>query len=95
MPLPPVEFKSDGCTAWFDGNWWPCCEAHDLSYWYGGTSTERMVADAKLARCVQERSNVVNAWLMHTFVRIFGACWLPAPFRWGYGWPWPQCGPER
>lgn len=92
-PTPPLAFRSDGCSYWFDGNWYDCCYAHDLDYWIGGTFADRAVADAKLQRCIARKGQPVNAWLMHTFVRALGGCWIPWSHRWGAGWPWPQCGP--
>lgn len=89
---PPREFVSDGCTFWFDGNWFECCEAHDLDYWTGGSYADRVVADAKLERCVARKGHPVQGWLMHLFVRALGGCWVPWAYRWGSGWPWPQCG---
>lgn len=89
---PPSEFVSDGCTFWFDGNWVECCEAHDLDYWAGGSYADRVVSDAKLERCIARKGHPVQAWLMHTFVRLLGWCWVPWDYRWGSGWPWPQCG---
>lgn len=94
MPTPPRPFVSDGCTGWFDGDWWECCEAHDLDYWYGGSYFDRQYSDAKLARCVARKGHPVHAWLMHYFVRGLGFCYAPWSARWGAGWPWPQCGPE-
>lgn len=90
--VPDTEFKTDGCTFWFDGNWWECCEAHDLDYWKGGSYADRAVSDAKLQRCVARKGHPVQAWVMHTFVRALGGCWIPWSYRWGSGWPWPQCG---
>lgn len=91
---PDTEFTNDGCTFWFDGDWWECCEAHDLDYWLGGSYADRVVSDAKLQRCISRKGHPVMAWLMHAFVRPLGACWIPWAHRWGAGWNWPQCGPR-
>jgi hypothetical protein len=32
-PLPPNEFKSDGCSLWPDSEWVDCCVEHDVNYW--------------------------------------------------------------
>jgi hypothetical protein len=32
---------------------------------------------------------------MYIGVRIGGHAWLPTPWRWGYGWYWPQSGPKK
>ena len=51
---PPIPFKSDGCSMWFD-SWkgidlYPACFFHDLKYWcgYPGEEAERLIADAEL-----------------------------------------------
>ena len=95
MTLPPADFRSDGCTLWFDGNYYECCEAHDLDYWLGGSYADRLVSDAKLARCVARKGHPFMGWLMHEFVRPLGTCWIPWSHRWGAGWSWPQCGPDE
>jgi hypothetical protein len=92
-PHPHNPFKSDGCSLWPDGDWVDCCVEHDLVYWMGGTSEERRAADLELTRCVAERGHPYIARLMYIGVRIGGVWWLPAPFRWGFGWDYPQTGP--
>lgn len=92
-PHPPNIFKSDGCSCWPDGSWVECCVRHDLVYWMGGTSEERKAADRELTRCVSERGHPAVAQLMYIGVRVGGVWWLPTPFRWGFGWEYPQTGP--
>ncbi|MEZ5345419.1 MAG: hypothetical protein R2681_07685 [Pyrinomonadaceae bacterium] len=84
----PPGFKSDGCTAYPDGNYRECCEAHDLDYFKGGSFSERHDSDKRLYRCVKAKGgwkNKINAPLMYLGVRVFGTAWLPTPFRWGFG----------
>ncbi len=87
-------FRSDGCSAFPDGTWeqnklWlRCCYQHDLSYWQGGTSLQRLVADHDLEQCVQSVGEPHIAELMLAGVRVGGSPYWPTPFRWGYGWPY-------
>jgi hypothetical protein len=85
-------FTSDGCSVFPDGNWqqqqlWlPCCTAHDVAYWQGGTAEMRADADAKLQQCVAAIGQPEIAQIMQAGVRVGGTPYLPTPFRWGYGW---------
>ncbi|WP_051284357.1 hypothetical protein [Desulforegula conservatrix] len=66
---------SDGCTCFFDGNWWACCVGHDYEYADGGTLTDKIVSDWKLAKCVANRGGTVNkvaAALMFVGVSVGG-----------------------
>jgi len=92
-PLPPRTFKSDGCSLWPDGDWLECCVKHDLLYWQGGTSKERRDADLELRECVTEKGHPIVGQAMFLGVRIGGVWWLPTPFRWGFGWNYPDSGP--
>ncbi|TPH13451.1 hypothetical protein [Litorilituus lipolyticus] len=89
-------FTSDGCSAFPDGTfeqsqlWLSCCTAHDLAYWQGGTSNERLVADEALQQCVAKVGEPEIAQLMLAGVRVGGTPYLPTPFRWGYGWSYPR-----
>lgn len=38
--------------------------------------------------CVVENGHPIVAFIMWIGVRIGGHPLLPAPWRWGYGWPW-------
>lgn len=68
--------------------WRDCCVAHDVVYWRGGTSDERLGADEALRACVLARTqDAPLAWLMYRGVRAGGVPWLPTTYRWGYGWP--------
>jgi hypothetical protein len=85
-------FTTDGCSAFPNGTlehkqlWLPCCTAHDVAYWQGGTYDERLVADEQLYQCVSKLGELKIAELMLTGVRFGGNPYLPTTFRWGYGW---------
>jgi len=89
-------FTTDGCSAFPDGTpvartaWLNCCIRHDLSYWKGGTSDERVDADRALEKCVADIGESEIARLMLAGVRAGGGPYFPTPYRWGYGWPYPR-----
>lgn len=92
-PLRLNEFKSDGCSLFFDKSpfsdkdWIECCYKHDLAYWRGGTKEERKRADIKLKECIYEKTNDANlAEQMYYGVRLGGSAYFPTWYRWGYGW---------
>ena len=92
-PLPPKPFASDGCSCWWDGDWVDCCVRHDLVYWMGGASEERKQADLELMKCLEGKGHSVIGRMMYMGVRVGGVWWLPTPFRWGFGWNYPDTGP--
>jgi len=86
-------FTTDGCSMFPDraligkADWCSCCLAHDLAYWQGGTAEERLAAHRELARCVKDAAHSrVLATTMLAGVRAGGSAYLPASYRWGYGW---------
>ncbi|TEW48971.1 hypothetical protein [Psychromonas algicola] len=85
-------FTSDGCSAFPDGTlqendlWLACCTSHDIAYWQGGTSRQRLAADNQLKQCVAAVGKPNIAALMLKGVRIGGSPYIPTSFRWGYGW---------
>ncbi|TCI03260.1 hypothetical protein EZV61_10285 [Corallincola luteus] len=89
-------FTTDGCSLFPDGTlmqrtlWLACCESHDIAYWMGGTSKQRVEADLALKQCVADIGEPMVAELMLNGVRIGGTPFLPTQFRWGYGWPYPR-----
>jgi hypothetical protein len=89
-------FTSDGCSLFPDGTveqqelWLTCCVAHDFDYWQGGSATQRERSDARLKQCVKEVGEPIIASMMLAGVRVGGSPYLPTPFRWGYGWPYPR-----
>ena len=88
-------FTTDGCSAFPDGTliekqlWLACCTEHDYAYWQGGTVQQRLDADVQLEQCVTVVGEPRIAALMLAGVRVGGVPYLPTPFRWGYGWPYP------
>ncbi len=86
----------DGCSLFPDGTieqqslWANCCIRHDISYWQGGTSTEREKADESLRECVLKVGEPEIAEIMLAGVRIGGSPYFPTSYRWGYGWPYPR-----
>jgi hypothetical protein len=84
----PADFKSDGCSLFFDGDYRDCCVEHDKAYFFGGSSKERWQADKKLYKCVAAKKGFhhkIIAPIMWLGIRIGGVSWLPTPFRWGFG----------
>jgi len=89
---PPLPFKSDGCTGWFN-EWkgvsiYPAGFLHDLKYWagYPGEEVERLVADAELMVDVARLLNSTEmAETMFHGVRLGGSDKLKTPFAWGFG----------
>jgi hypothetical protein len=85
-------YTSDGCSLFPDGTsqakdaWLHCCEAHDRRYWIGGTEEDRMSADLDLRSCVAATGRPELADWMLKGTRIGGGPYVPAGFRWGYGW---------
>ena len=87
-------FSTDGCSRFPDrapsghADWCQCCVVHDLAYWRGGTSEERLGADLALKACVRNASgSELLAEVMFAGVRAGGGPHLPTSYRWGYGWP--------
>ncbi|GHB60707.1 hypothetical protein GCM10008107_07440 [Psychrosphaera saromensis] len=89
-------FTSDGCSIFPDGTlehkdlWLACCTAHDYAYWQGGTAEQKEIADKELKNCVAKVGQPKIAELMLAGVIVGGNPYLPTPFRWGYGWPYPR-----
>lgn len=87
-------YLSDGCSSFPDGTfahktlWLDCCEAHDFSYWQGGTREQRAAADTELQQCVASTGEPQIAGLMLKGVRVGGSPYWPTTYRWGYGWPY-------
>jgi pimeloyl-ACP methyl ester carboxylesterase len=83
-------FKFDGCSHWFQ-RWrgkkiWRACFFHDLRYWVGGSSTDRLIADAKLMIDVAELlDDPTMAEIMFAGVRAGGGSAWKQEFSWGFG----------
>ena len=90
------DFESDGCSFFPDGTWkdsdlWQdCCVIHDIAYWQGGTKKQRTNADQILKNCVANHDQSAISKIMFLGVRIGGTPYLPTPYRWGFGWPYPR-----
>jgi hypothetical protein len=84
---PNVEFITDGCSAWFDGRWVPCCVEHDIEYWCEGTSERRRLVDREFRECLKEFGPGWLAWLEWPGVRVGGHPIFPTRYRcgWGFG----------
>ncbi|WP_286265203.1 hypothetical protein [Thalassotalea atypica] len=89
-------FTTDGCSSFPDGTlnqrdlFLPCCIRHDLAYWQGGSVAQRLQVDQAFSACIVSVGKPKLAKLMFLGVRVGGAPYLPTPFRWGYGWPYPK-----
>ena len=84
----PENFKSDGCSMFFDGCYRDCCVEHDKAYYFGGSRKERRNADKLLFKCIARKKgwwHKVVAPLVWAGVRVGGVGFLPTPFRWGFG----------
>ena len=91
--VPPRPFTTDGCTLTPDGTWQACCVEHDMVYWCGGSAGERRRADETFRSCLAADAGTTRATIYYYGVRAAAASWLPVPWRWAYGWPWPAKGP--
>ena len=87
------KFETDGCSMWIDklritgdSDWTHCCIQHDIRYFGGGTSTERLAADEELQLCIEDTGAVKMAKVMFDGVRMGGAPQSITYYRWGYGW---------
>ena len=79
-------FTTDGCSAFPDGplgdeaRWRDPCVVHDLAYWQGGTSAQRLAADQALRKAVAEGGDPIVAAMMYLGVRLGGSpWWQPCP----------------
>ena len=82
-------FSSDACSLFPNGSltrrnlWCECCFNHDVAYWKGGTSDERVAADKALRQCVLDKTNdLMLADLMYSGVRSGGSAFFPTWYRW-------------
>lgn len=99
---PPLPFRSDGCTGWFD-DWkgvslYPAGFLHDLKYWagYPGEEVERLVADAELMiEVARLLGSTPMAETMFHGVRLGGSDRLNTPFSWSFGRRTPAVKPAR
>jgi hypothetical protein len=93
--IPPYPFKTDGCTCFPSGGYDECCVRHDLAYWYGGSNEEREAADIQLMKCAADKGYPKTGIILRFGASVGGVSWLSTPFRWGFGWKYPQSGPVK
>ena len=79
-------FTTDGCSIVPDFSFTPCCVAHDLDYWAGGTYEQRKQSDKNLKSCIEKKSNALVANMFYWGVRMGGSPDMLSSYRWGYGW---------
>ena len=96
-PEDPAEsiypFTTDGCSVvpdgvWGDNAWRECCVLHDIQYWCGGSSEDRLQADRQLQQCIADKGYPFTGKIFYLGVRAGGHPIWPVPWRWGYGWEW-------
>lgn len=91
-PLQPFSF--DGCTLFPDTigrlSFQSVCLTHDIAYWYGGSSEERLAADRKFKAAIADTGLIgsIVQYPMYWSVRLFGASVLLRPINanWGFGY---------
>lgn len=95
-PVALKPFESDGCSCVPDGphadpdRWLPACEEHDRTYWAGGSHHDRLNADRKLKAAIKKCGHPLTAEIYFIGTRFGGSPYLPTPWRWGFGRPWPS-----
>ena len=84
---------TDYCTNYPEGTpkqpdlWKHCCLLHDMTFWAGGMSSERMQADLDLRSCIEETGARDQAKLIYFAVRI--ASYSPIKYpskKWNNAW---------
>lgn len=86
-------FATDGCTMAPDGTinrpqlFRPCCVAHDLRFWGGGTKKQRDQADLSLRSCIRKKAGPGYAAIYYNAVRAGShSPWTIESKRWGNAW---------
>lgn len=86
-------FSTDLCTGYPEGpvnepmKWAHCCIVHDLNYWVGGTTHDRLAADYELKNCVAETGEISQAQIIFLGVRMgYYSPYHIKDKRWGNGW---------
>lgn len=86
-------FSTDGCTMAPEGTlnrpnlFRPCCIAHDLRFWGGGTEAERDHADLELRACIRKVGGPGWATIFYNAVRAGRLSpWTIESKRWGNAW---------
>ena len=88
--VPQKACRIDGCTLSPDFDFVQCCNEHDLSYWRGGSVQMRKQADEVFRQCIADQGHPFLSVLYYYGVRVGGASFLPTPWRWGFGWQYPN-----
>lgn len=83
-------FTTEGCSVIPDFQMTDCCILHDLAYWKGGSSEDRLKADQDLASCVAEKSNSLFGSMFYLGVRLGGSPDYLTGYHWGYGWKYTR-----
>ena len=87
---PPKQCFVDGCTLVPDFNFKHCCDEHDIAYWKGGSLAQRKKADIEFRQCIANSNQFLLAGIYYFGVRVGGTPILPTPWRWGFGWYYPD-----
>ena len=88
--VPPKACRVDGCTLSPDFDFVQCCNEHDVSYWRGGSAKMRKQVDEVFRQCIADQGHPVLSILYYYGVRVGGVSFLPTPWRWGFGWNYPD-----
>ena len=56
---------------------------------------KREAADIQLMKCAADKGYPNTGILLRFGASVGGVSWLPTPFRWGFGWKYPQSGPVK
>ena len=89
-------FVPDGCSCVADGprsdpdRWTPACTEHDQTYWKGGSRRDRLNADLQLKAQIKKSGYPLTSQIYFIGTRFGGTPYLPTPWRWGFGHPWPN-----
>lgn len=87
IEMPAHPFTTDGCSAWPESSIQSCCLVHDVAYWCG--VGDRQEIDESFRRCVSKTKGKNYANIAYAGVRLGGGRFMPFPWRFGYGHPWP------
>ena len=102
LDSPPFKFIWDGCSGgisaltnlffmkvdWQDGKG---CLTHDYAYWRGGSFAMKKKADTDLYdHIISLGHSKIYAYVVWIAIALGGMPFIPAPWRWGYGYPFPQ-----
>lgn len=95
LPEKLEPFEPDGCSCVPDGPqsnpelWLAACTEHDRLYWQGGSRRDRLNADLQLKALIKKSGYPLTSKIYFIGTRFGGTPYLPTPWRWGFGHPWP------